>query len=318
MPKDTVETFCEKAQLAISQGRNEEAQLCYKQALGIRPDSTDAHYGMATVCFLLGELPLAAYHFREVTRLDPMRAGAFINLGAVYNRLEQFDDAIPALRRGIQLDKNRAEGYYNLGLVYRRKGQPELAIQAYREATRINPRMADAHYNIANIFLEKNQYGLAIAHYRQALEIRPTWEKALRGLEQAEGSQKVSGNHKAVAEPVQEAAPKNDVVAPPPVSINPDRHVDPNIHGELLRTLHRVTVDSESQGRSFLKTLETEVEPAIKELSNCLLYPDNPSGDLIECVRKFEAAVQNMRTIQDTLQTSMARVRIVGEQLVRT
>ena len=110
---------------------------------------------MATGCFLLGELPLAAYHFKEVTRLDPQRTGAFINLGAVYNRLEQFDDAIPALRRGIQLDTNRAEGYYNLGLVYRRKGQPDMAIQAYREATRINPRMANAHFNIANIYLEK-------------------------------------------------------------------------------------------------------------------------------------------------------------------
>ena len=50
------------------------------------------------------------------------------------NLLNQYDEAIAALRRGIQIDVQRAEGYYNLGLVYRRKGQPDLAIQAYREA----------------------------------------------------------------------------------------------------------------------------------------------------------------------------------------
>jgi tetratricopeptide (TPR) repeat protein len=320
MAKENVEIFCQKAQQAISQGNNEEAQLFYKQALGVRPENPDAHYGMATVCFLLGELPLAAYHFKEVTRLDPARAGAFINLGAVYNRLEQFDDAIPALRRGIQLDMNRAEGYYNLGLVYRRKGQPDLAIQAYREATRINPRMADAHFNIANIFLEKTQFGLAIAHYRQALEIRPTWEKALRGLEQAEAAQHEIQSHQVpgATKPSEVAAKMPAKPPAPAAALNPERQIDPHIHGELLRTLHRVTVDSENQGRTFLKALESEIEPAIKELSNCLLYPDTPAAELSESVRKFEIAVQNMRTIQEILQTSMERVRLVGEQLIRT
>jgi tetratricopeptide (TPR) repeat protein len=318
MAKETAESLCQKAQQSISQGENEEAQLLYKQALALRPDFADAHYGMATVCFLLGDLPEAARHFKEVTQLDPARAGAFINLGAVYNRLEQFDDAIAALRRGIQLDMNRAEGYYNLGLVYRRKGQSDLAVQAYREATRINPRMADAHFNVANIYLEKTQYGLAIAHYRQALELRPTWEKALRGLEQAQASQGEIQNKKLQAMMSTEAASKSPVAAPLTTSANLDRQIDPLIHGELLRTLHRVTVDSEKQGRTFLKALESEIEPAIKELSNCMLFPDTPASQLSECVRKFENAVQNMRAIQETLQTSMERVRLVGEQMLKT
>ncbi len=319
MAKDTAQSFCQQGQQAIAQRKNDEAQLLYKQALGLAPEDPDAHYGMATVCFLLGQLPLAAYHFKEVTRLDPKRAGAFINLGAVYNRLEQFDAAIPALRRGIQLDVNRAEGYYNLGLVYRRKGQADLAVQAYREATRINPRMADAHYNVANIYLEKTQYGLAIAHYRQALEVRPNWEKAVRGLEQAEASQK---DHQSPAAPVvhhAEATPKTPAKPSPlyaPIAV--DKQIDPLVHGELLRTLHRVTVDSENQGRVFLKALESEIESAVKELSNCLLYPDTPSRELSESVRKFEIAVQNMRSIQEVLQTSVQRVRMVGEQILRT
>ena len=225
----------------------------------------------------------------------------------------------PALRRGIQLDINRAEGFYNLGLVYRRKGQPEMAVQAYREATRINPRMADAHFNIANIFLEKMQYGLAIAHYRQALEIRPTWEKALRGLEQAEVSQKEIQGKKLqetlkVPEPEAKAPPKSAMGT----TLPPDRLVDPMLHGELLRTLNKVTIDSENQGRNFLKALEAEVEPVIKELSSCLLYPDHPSAELNECVRKFETAMQNMRNLNDMLQTSMERVRLIGDQMLKT
>src|ERR1700737_1546345 len=130
MEPESVDSLCHRARRAIAQGNIEPARQIYLQALGLKSDSPDVHYGLATVCFLLNDLDSAAYHFKEVTRLDPLRAGAHINLGAVYNRLGQVDEAIQVLRRGIQLDTHRAEGYYNLGLAYRRKKQLELAIQA--------------------------------------------------------------------------------------------------------------------------------------------------------------------------------------------
>lgn len=314
MAKETVESLCQKAQDAISQRKNEEAQQFYLQALGLKPDNPDVHYGLATVKFLLQDLEGAVYHFKEVTRLDPLRAGAYVNLGAVYNRLEQFDEAIPVLRRGIQLDLNRAEGYYNLGLVYRRKGQLDLAIQAYREATRVNPRMADAHFNVANIYLEKGQYGLAIAHYRQALEIRPNWEKALRCLEKAEAAL-ASGEE---GTPAKSGTNRGDPSPKPSAPLDPERLVDPAAQGELLRTLHRATIDTETQSRNFLQTLVTEIDPAIKELSSCLLYPDSSATDLEKCVKKFETAVGNMSNLEDMLQTSIERVRMLGEQLIKS
>src|SRR5215469_13865275 len=137
MMPDKVEKLCQRAQVAISQRDWEKAKQVYLMALGLRSDLPDVHYGLATVYFQLRELTSAAHHFKEVTRLDPLRAAAHINLGAVYNLLGQLDDAVGALRRGIQLDPQRVEGYYNLGLVNRRKGQIDLAIQAYREAIRL-------------------------------------------------------------------------------------------------------------------------------------------------------------------------------------
>src|SRR5262249_49109584 len=133
-------------------------------------------------------------------------------------------------------------GYYNLGLVYKRKGQPELAIQAYREAIRVNPRMVDAHYNLGNLYMEKEEPSLAIAHYKSALELRPSWDKAVRGREQAEAL--LQGRATPAAGPARkpDSSPKTP-------SIDPERLVDPNIHGSLLTTLHKATVDADSHGR---------------------------------------------------------------------
>jgi Tfp pilus assembly protein PilF len=321
MVAESVEGLCQRARAAMEQRNPEKARQLYLQALGIKSDSPDVHYGIATVCFQLKDLPSAAYHFKEVTRLDPLRAGAYINLGAIYNLLDQLDDAIPALRRAIQLDSHRAEGYYNLGLVYRRKGQAELATQAYREALRINPRMADAHYNLANIHLEKGQYGQALTHYRQALALRPNWDKAADGLAQAEASLAAESaeEHDSVPEPTSvPEQPAPAATAKPKPKINPERVVDPLAQGNLLSTLHKATIESENYGRNFLQILEGEIEPAIKELSSCLLYPDTSLTELDQCVQKFEVAIQSMRTAQRTLQNSIEKIRTLGDRLAES
>jgi predicted Zn-dependent protease len=320
MVSESIESLCHKARQAVAQGAYDQARQLYMQALSMRSDAPDVHYGLATVCFLLQDLPSAAYHFKEVTRLDPLRAGAHINLGAVYNRLDQVDEAIQVLRRGIQLDTHRAEGYYNLGLAYRRKKQLDLAIQAYHEAVRLNPRMPDAHLNLANAYLDKGNYPAAIVHYKQSLEIRPNWAKAEAGLDQAERALEASRQPAEALAPEspyeREKAPEPDAVAAP--ALDPKRVVDPNIHGGLLNNLHRATIESENHSRSFLQILEKEIEPAIKELSSCLLYPDKSVGELDDCVQKFEAAVHSIRSAQRSLQTSMEQVRSLGDRLIKS
>ena len=190
-----IERLCLKARQSIEERDWEKAKQAYLMALGLKSDSPDIHMGLATVYFQLRELTSAAHHFKEVTRLDPLRAGAYINLGAVLNLLQQLDEAVAALRRGIQLDPRRVEGYYNLGLVYRRKGQLDLSIQAYREALRLNPRMADAHLNLGNLYVEKQQYRQALQNYEEALKIRPDWDKAFEGREHAQ--EMLSGGREA-------------------------------------------------------------------------------------------------------------------------
>ena len=54
--------------------------------------------------------------------------------------------------------------------------------------------------------------------------------------------------------------------------------------------------------------LEKEVEPAIKELSSCLLYPDGARSELDECVKKFEAALARLRETRLTLHGRVERL----------
>jgi tetratricopeptide (TPR) repeat protein len=305
----TVEGLCLEARQAIAQGKIDQAHDLYVEALELHSDSPDIHYGLATVCFMLNDLESAAYHFKEVIRLDPVRSGAYVNLGAVYNRLEQYDEAIQALRKSIQLDPKRAEGYYNLGLVYKKLGQNSLAMQSYLEATRLSPRMVDAQYNLANLYLELERYTPAIIHYKKVLQLRPNWDKAMAGLAQAEEAQAAADRPDT---PVESA---ESPTAAPESGRDLEKTVDPYGQGVLLDNIHHATIDSEHRGRQFSQMIEQQVEPAIKELSTRILSPETSSADLNQCVKKLESAIGTMVTAQKKLQSSLDRIRTLGEKL---
>jgi tetratricopeptide (TPR) repeat protein len=303
-----IDKLCQRARQAIEQRDWERARQAYTQALGLKADLPDVHYGLATVYFQLRDLASAARHFKEVTRLDPLRASAFINLGAVFNLLQEYDEAVAVLRRGIQLDATRVEGYYNLGLVYKRMGQPDMAVQAYREALRLNARMPDAQLNLANLYLEKGKYKEAAQHYQQALVLRPGWEKATEGLSQAQ---------EAIAELA--ASPESGQVELPPALrparlAEPDRLVDPVLHAAYLTALHAVTSGAEDDAMLFQESLEKKMEPAIKELSSALLYSSRSRSELEDCVARFEAALEDLRARHESMQARIARIRELEQQ----
>ena len=311
MATDQLDLLRQQAQEALARGQYQEARQTYQQALGYRMDSPDIHYGMATACFLLGDLHSAVYHFKEVIRLDPLRAGAYVNLGAVYNRLGHLDEALATLRRGIQLDANRAEGYYNLGLVYRQLSQLEMAINAYREAVRLNSRMYDAHYNLGNIFLEKEQYALAIVHYRSALDIRPDWQKGRNALAVALAEQKS-----------REGSDVKTVEAGGPITasdsrLDPNRALDPNFHGKLLRDLHDTVVETDDNSQALLELLQKHVEEAIRELSICILTPKDQKYNLDDQIKRFDEVMVQLQDLQESMQKRMLKARVLGEQIAK-
>jgi Tfp pilus assembly protein PilF len=313
MVPDKVERLCLRAQQAIAERDWEKAKQVYLMALGLRSDLPDVHYGLATVYFQLRELTSAAHHFREVTRLDPHRAGAFVNLGAVLNLLGQLDEAVTALRRGIQLDGQRVEGYYNLGLVYKRKNQADMALTAYREAVRINPRMADAHLNMANLYMEKEQPRMALKHYEEALKVRPNWDKALDGLASAQAALSAETGGEEQGEEQGEGSSHTARAAAAQGS-DLDRTVDPVIHATFLSTLHQATIVTEDTGRLLQKIVAEEVEPVIAELSRVLLNAGGSRNELDACVTKFETALNRMRTAHEVLKGSIGKLDEIGEK----
>ena len=305
------------AELALRAGNPQLARQHYFQALAISPEAPNVHHGLATCCFLLSDLNGAVYHFQEVLRQDPTRLGAAINLGAVYNQMGRPDDALHVLRQAIKQDPKRAEAYYNMGLAYRLKGQVELAIQSYKEALHHDHRMMDAHYNLGNLLHELGRNSQAIRCYQSALELKPDFEPAIQGLRGAQNSLQEQQHPKTPVMGLNIPAGSSAVNRPLKPSLDMHQPLDPNIDGTGLSTLHRSTITSENAAREMLHVIETELEPAIHDLSSRLLDAKADKRELMEHLEKFEVAMNKTRAVQRSWQQTMQQIRECTDKLMQ-
>jgi tetratricopeptide (TPR) repeat protein len=158
-----------------------EAVKAYHRALTIRPESLEANLHLATTYLQMGEPRSARVFAEKVVQLDPGHGPGRAALGAVYQELGRFEEAVTEYEAAIELmeptppllislinalGKQKryvdarntaeylvklvpsAEGYERLGWAEFRLGEYGRSIDAYRRAVEIDGRFWRAHNGI--------------------------------------------------------------------------------------------------------------------------------------------------------------------------
>ncbi len=110
---------------------------------------------------------------RKWTKSQPEDTGAWYCLGAAYDNLNRYNDAVEAFRQALRINPEYADAWYCLGIAYLDLNRYENAVEANRQALRINPEYAEAWHNLGIAFDRLNRYTDAIEAMRQALRINP-------------------------------------------------------------------------------------------------------------------------------------------------
>jgi len=85
------------------------------------------------------------------------QAPAHLNLGVVYQNLNQLDKAEKAYRHALQMDEGFVPARINLAMLYDQMGQKAKAEQEFREVIRRDPKLAEAHYSLGLLLAESKQ-----------------------------------------------------------------------------------------------------------------------------------------------------------------
>ena len=169
------------------QQRPEQAEGMLRNALGLRPGNWHAYEALAYFYFMRGDYLEAAEHYETVVNLDEnnesglaglgaalMLAGDFEraapvfsrsidqrphaptynNLGLMHYYLEEFDEAINAIRLGIELSPNDHLMWSSLGDIMTAAGRADDAAQAYTRAHELVRMELDVNPNDPGLLMD--------------------------------------------------------------------------------------------------------------------------------------------------------------------
>lgn len=126
----------------------------------------------------LGHLTLACHSLKKAIALKPDDAEAYSNLGILFQKDGQLEEAITAFTRVLDIQPDYVDTHYNTGLCLQELGRQEEAIASFRKALIIKPDYAAALHNIAIINQEQGKLAEAIVHYNKALALNPNYIEA--------------------------------------------------------------------------------------------------------------------------------------------
>jgi tetratricopeptide (TPR) repeat protein/mono/diheme cytochrome c family protein len=148
------------------------------------PEDFEAHYNLAALFEMKGELSGAVLQFTEAVRIRPDDPIANNALGAVLLSGGRIDGAILHLNAALKGRPDYFDAHYNLGNALAAQGDFAGALTHFQAAVRLHPQDAGAQANLGSALAETGNLKEARLHFERALEIDPKNELARENLEQ--------------------------------------------------------------------------------------------------------------------------------------
>lgn len=137
------------------------------------PSNARGHYNLGECLVARGSLPGGMEQYRHLLLHDPK---AIRRIGARETYKPINDDikaAIASFQKAYEIDPKDASAHFNIGGIYDRANQPEQAMERYRHALAINKRHMNARLNLARLLAERGEEAEALSHFEKAIALFP-------------------------------------------------------------------------------------------------------------------------------------------------
>lgn len=145
----------------------------WSDAVRKEPDSWYARHNLGAAYDSLSRFDEAITEYEASLRINPSHAETYNDLGMVYYNQGRVNEAIKEYKKALMIDTNLYEALVNLGSAYSTQGMLDEAIKEYKRALKINPEKGQAHNNLGAVYEKLGQFEEAIKEYQIALKLNP-------------------------------------------------------------------------------------------------------------------------------------------------
>ena len=137
--QDDFETRYALGDVALRQGRFDEAVAQFERAVALRPDGFWAHTQLGIASVKAGSNENALASFKTAYDLKTQDAVARHNLGFAHRLNQQYDPAIQLLAQLVKDYPERTISWFELGVAYEESGNTDAAEAAFARVVELKP-----------------------------------------------------------------------------------------------------------------------------------------------------------------------------------
>ena len=131
-----------------SQGRIDDAERAFRDAIKMRPGYADALNNLGSLLKDSGRIAEAERALSDAVRCRPNFSAAHFNLGTLLMDLRRYGEAADHLRSSLAAEPTQADAHYWLGNACMALGDARAACAAYEAAIRLDPGHAKARWGL--------------------------------------------------------------------------------------------------------------------------------------------------------------------------
>ncbi len=148
----------------------ERAEVEFKKASELNPNSSEAFLGLSRVALERDKLDLAAVHVEKALELNPRVAGGRLQKGIALWKLGKLEDSIKELKEAREDEPRNVQIVVTLGAVQFEKGEMTDALSNLSSAIQAETVPPDAYFYLARVKNAKLEHTQAIENMKRALD----------------------------------------------------------------------------------------------------------------------------------------------------
>ena len=148
---------------AMRNGRWDQAEQLFGDALTVSQDDDRAHRGIAEAYWNRGDYDQAILHMEKAVELSGQEPRLVARLGEMYFITGRLDDAQQQSEIALAGDRESPQIWMLRGDCFQQRGNSRDAMAAYHRALAIQPDLVDVKLKIADLYLESKQYDRLLA-----------------------------------------------------------------------------------------------------------------------------------------------------------